>query len=89
MKNFIEDKQIWLYAIIIPLAGLIGIYAPKNAPILEALIPYALGALMYAMFSQIPFFELKKALILSNRSFNLKLHHGTGYRLGAHSVFTE
>lgn len=71
MKNFIEDKQIWLYAIIIPLAGLIGIYAPKNAPILEALIPYALGALMYAMFSQIPFFELKKAL--SNKRYLIAL----------------
>lgn len=71
MKTFIEEKQIALYALIIPIALILGIYAPESASLWEMLIPYLLGGLMFTMFSQIPFWELRKAL--SHRRYLIAL----------------
>ena len=71
MKTFIEDQQIFIYAITIMIALILGIYAPTYTNIGEAFIPLTLGCLMYTMFSQIPFFELKKAL--HNRRYLIAL----------------
>lgn len=67
MKTFIEDQQIIIYAVVIALALAVGIFLPSASSLFSAIIPLSLGFLMYAMFSQIPFLELRKAL--NNRRY--------------------
>lgn len=61
MLNALEEKQTQLYALIILIAVIIGLNFAESLTILPQLIPFSLGLLMFSMFAQIPFLELKRA----------------------------
>lgn len=61
MLNALEERQTQLYAIIILIAVVIGLNFSESLTSLPELIPLALGFLMFSMFAQIPFLELKRA----------------------------
>ena len=65
-KENLEEKQISIYIITILISAFIGLNW-NNSHILEKTIEPIIGILLYSMFCQIPFLELKKAL--QNRSF--------------------
>lgn len=65
-KEILEEKQISIYIITILISGFIGLNW-NNSHILEKTIEPVIGILLYSMFCQIPFLELRKAL--QNRSF--------------------
>lgn len=62
MLRALEEKQTLLYAIVILIAIFIGLKMPDSLEILPSLIPFALGILMFSMFAQVPFLELKAAI---------------------------
>ena len=75
LKIKIENYQIYIYFTVILLAIIIGLTSDHLTKLLESVIPFFIGILMFSMFSQIPFFKLRKnmlngkfmiALILSN-----------------------
>lgn len=63
----LEHNQIPLYFIAVLLAAAVGLLAPGVAQPLEALVTPAIAVLMYAMFLQIPFLDLREGL--GNRRF--------------------
>lgn len=63
----LEHNQIPLYFIAVLLAAAVGLLAPGVAQPLEALVTPAIAVLMYAMFLQIPFLDLRAGL--GNRRF--------------------
>ncbi|PZW83392.1 ACR3 family arsenite efflux pump ArsB [Pseudomonas sp. 2848] len=63
----LEQNQIPLYFIAVALAAVLGLLAPGVAGALEALVTPAIAVLMYAMFLQIPFLDLRAGL--GNRRF--------------------
>ncbi|MGG7599678.1 bile acid:sodium symporter [Pseudomonas sp. WC1] len=63
----LEQNQIPLYFIAVALAAVLGLLAPGAASALEALVTPAIAVLMYAMFLQIPFLDLRAGL--GNRRF--------------------
>ena len=63
----LEQNQIPLYFIAVALAAVLGLLAPGAAGALEALVTPAIAVLMYAMFLQIPFLDLRAGL--GNRRF--------------------
>mgnify|MGYP001378601678 CR=1 FL=1 len=65
-KSILEEKQILIYIITLLTSVAIGLVWEKST-ILEHLIEPIIGILLYSMFCQIPFLELKQAL--KNRSF--------------------
>ncbi|AZF56239.1 arsenic resistance protein [Pseudomonas sp. R11-23-07] len=74
-RDTLEHNQIPVYFGAILLAALCGVYAPSFAQGLSVLITPAIAVLMYAMFLQIPFLELRRgwsskrfmaALLLAN-----------------------
>lgn len=66
-REKIEINQVWIYIIALSAAAAIGLGWPGFSSNLDRLIPLVLAVLMYGMFTQIPFFQLKEAL--RNRSF--------------------
>ncbi|MDF9618590.1 arsenic resistance protein [Pseudomonas entomophila] len=66
-RDQLERNQIPLYFIAVALAAAIGLLAPGVAQPLEALVTPAIAVLMYAMFLQIPFLDLRAGL--GNRRF--------------------
>lgn len=66
MREYIEHNQVSIYAITIIIAIMIGLIVPA-VHILNNALPLALGILMYSMFLQIPFADLKASF--SNRRF--------------------
>ena len=66
-RDQLERNQIHLYFIAVVLAAAIGLLAPSVAQPLEALVTPAIAVLMYAMFLQIPFLDLRAGL--GNRRF--------------------
>ncbi|CAK17311.1 arsenic resistance protein [Pseudomonas entomophila] len=66
-RDQLERNQIPLYFIAVVLAAAIGLLAPGVAQPLEALVTPAIAVLMYAMFLQIPFLDLRAGL--GNRRF--------------------
>lgn len=66
-REALERNQIPLYFIAVLAAAFIGLLAPGAPQILDALITPSIAVLMYAMFLQIPFLELRNGL--SNRRF--------------------
>ncbi|WP_426703892.1 arsenic resistance protein [Staphylococcus shinii] len=75
LKTKIENYQIYLYFTAILLGVIVGLTLDYTSTLLESLIPIFIGILMLSMFSQIPFFNLRKnvlsvkyiiALVLSN-----------------------
>jgi ACR3 family arsenite transporter len=74
-RDTLEHNQIPVYFGAILLAALCGVFAPSFAQGLSVLITPAIAVLMYAMFLQIPFLELRRgwgskrfmsALLLAN-----------------------
>ena len=66
-RDQLERHQIPLYLIAVVLAAAIGLLAPGVGQPLEALVTPAIAVLMYAMFLQIPFLDLRAGL--GNRRF--------------------
>lgn len=65
-KEKLEEKQIGIYIITLIVSVFVGLNW-NNSQILEKAIEPIIGILLYSMFCQIPFLELKRAL--KNRSF--------------------
>ncbi|MCD8843541.1 arsenic resistance protein [Staphylococcus gallinarum] len=63
MKNFIEQRQIYIYLLSLVFAALLGLYIPNFTKSFEPAISILLTLLMFFMFSQIPFFKFKGRLI--------------------------
>lgn len=63
----LETQQIPLYFAAVVLAIAAGLLAPDTASHLQALVTPAIAVLMYAMFLQIPFLDLRQGL--GNRRF--------------------
>ena len=61
-RESLERNQIPVYVVSAALAVLGGILAPDAAARLELLVTPAIAVLMYAMFLQIPFLELRQGL---------------------------
>lgn len=60
-REKLENNQVWLYVIVLAIAAGFGLLAPDFAGQLDGTISVIIAVLMYSMFSQIPFTELKKA----------------------------
>lgn len=61
-RDQLEQQQIPLYFVAVAAAAVAGIYAPGMAPSLSTLVTPAIAVLMYAMFLQIPFLDLRQRL---------------------------
>ncbi|NBK39294.1 arsenic resistance protein [Pseudomonas soli] len=66
-REQLEQNQIPLYFVAVALAAVLGLLVPSAASVLEALVTPAIAVLMYAMFLQIPFLDLRAGL--GNRRF--------------------
>ena len=66
-RDTLEHNQIPIYFVAILLAVAVGLLAPLFAHTLSVLITPAIAVLMYAMFLQIPFLDLREGL--SNKRF--------------------
>jgi arsenite transporter len=66
-RDQLERNQIPLYFIAVALAAAVGLLAPSVGQTLEMLVTPAIAVLMYAMFLQIPFLDLRAGL--GNRRF--------------------
>ncbi|MDZ4018421.1 arsenic resistance protein [Pseudomonas sichuanensis] len=66
-REQLERQQIPVYFIAVVLAAAVGLLAPAAARPLELLVTPAIAVLMYAMFLQIPFLDLRAGL--GNRRF--------------------
>lgn len=66
-RDSLEHNQIPLYFVVVLLAIIFGLLAPSLAQGLNVLVTPAIAVLMYAMFLQIPFLELRQGL--GNRRF--------------------
>lgn len=72
-KSILEEKQISIYIIILLISVIVGL-AWDQSNIFEHAIEPIIGVLLYSMFCQIPFLELRQAL--KNRSFFAALLFG-------------
>ncbi|CRM63838.1 arsenic resistance protein [Pseudomonas sp. 58 R 12] len=66
-RDTLEYNQIPFYFVAVLLAAAFGLLAPSLAHGLSALVTPAIAVLMYAMFLQIPFLDLRQSL--SNKRF--------------------
>ncbi|WP_426219157.1 arsenic resistance protein [Pseudomonas sp. DWRC2-2] len=66
-RDTLERSQIPLYFVVVLLAAGFGLLAPSSAHHLSTLITPAIAVLMYAMFLQIPFLDVRQSL--SNKRF--------------------
>lgn len=65
-REKLEEQQIWIYVVTLAFAAIIGgIW--DNGNILSMFIEPAIGILLYSMFCQIPFLQLKK--VFQNKAF--------------------
>ncbi len=60
-RDTLEHNQIPVYFVAVLLAALFGVLAPSVGHALGALVTPAIAVLMYAMFLQIPFLDLRQA----------------------------
>lgn len=65
-REILEEKQIWIYVVVLFLAVGFGYLWTQSAS-LSLLIEPIIGILLYSMFCQIPFLQLKKTL--NNKAF--------------------
>lgn len=63
IKSMIEKYQIYIYFIALLSGVLVGLISNTFASILESIISVSLCLLMFSMFSQIPFFNIKHSLL--------------------------
>lgn len=61
-KEYLEVQQIKIYVIAIVAAVLLGVAFPKYSLQLDKVISLTIAILLYSMFRQIPFLQIKKAL---------------------------
>ncbi|KAA0948957.1 MULTISPECIES: arsenic resistance protein [unclassified Pseudomonas] len=66
-RDTLEQNQIPVYFVAVLLAAALGLLVPSMAQGLGALVTPAIAVLMYAMFLQIPFLDLREGL--SNKRF--------------------
>ncbi|MBJ9978123.1 arsenic resistance protein [Pseudomonas sp. S75] len=66
-RDQLETRQIPLYLVTVVAAIALGLLAPRVGDRLETLVTPAIAVLMYAMFLQIPFLDLRQSL--ANRRF--------------------
>ncbi|MEJ5279644.1 arsenic resistance protein [Pseudomonas sp. MYb541] len=66
-RDTLERNQVSLYFVVVLLAAGFGLLAPSFAHHLSTLITPAIAVLMYAMFLQIPFLDLRQSL--TNKRF--------------------
>lgn len=71
MKEQLENKQVWIYIVIVIIAAIVGLAFPSFSQGLNHWVSIVLAILMYSMFSQIPFTSLKQGF--NNRPFMLAL----------------
>jgi len=62
MLKILEQNQIRIYALVIIAGATLGLFIPGAGQSIEILIEPALAMLLYGMFVQIPFFQLRGAL---------------------------
>lgn len=65
-REVLEEKQIWIYAITLLIAAVVGM-AWENSASLSIFIEPAIGILLFSMFCQIPFLALRK--VFENSAF--------------------
>ncbi len=70
-RELLEENQLWIYGAALALGGSIGLWRPAVGETLGLLISPVLAIMLYGMFAQIPFFELRKAF--ANRRFTAAL----------------
>lgn len=72
-REQLEQQQIWIYIIVLIIAGVLGLFVPDLISILDnpILISIVIAVLMFGMFTQIPFLTIRKSL--GNRRFILAL----------------
>lgn len=70
-REQLEQQQIPIYLIAVLVAAAGGLFAPVASQALSTLVTPAIAVLMYAMFLQIPFLDLRQGL--SNKRFMLAL----------------
>lgn len=63
-REQLEQYQIWIYIIVLSIAAIAGLIAPTMMSILDhqLLISIVIAILMFGMFTQIPFLNLKQSL---------------------------
>ncbi|MFF2015357.1 arsenic resistance protein [Paenibacillus sp. NPDC058177] len=61
-RERIEHQQIWLYVIVLIIGGVIGLTSPQTGSLLHFTISPILAILLYSMFAQIPFLQLRESL---------------------------
>ena len=61
-RDTLEHNQIPIYFVAVLLAAAFGVFAPLSAQGLGVLVTPAIAVLMYAMFLQIPFLDLRQGL---------------------------
>jgi len=61
-RDTLEQHQIPIYFAVVLLAAVVGLLAPSMSQGLAALVTPAIAVLMYAMFLQIPFLDLRQGL---------------------------
>jgi ACR3 family arsenite transporter len=66
-REKLEQRQIWIYAVALIVGGLLGTAGAGIGPALHLAISPLLAVLLYSMFAQIPFLQLRESL--SNMKF--------------------
>ncbi|MFF2911481.1 arsenic resistance protein [Paenibacillus sp. NPDC057934] len=61
-RERLEHQQIWLYVIALMIGGVIGLTSPHAGSLLHFTISPILAILLYSMFAQIPFLQLRDSL---------------------------
>lgn len=72
-REQLEQYQIWIYIIVLSIAAILGLSAPTLMSVLDhqILISIVIAILMFGMFTQIPFLQLKQSF--GNRRFIMAL----------------
>lgn len=70
-REQLEENQIWVYAIALAVGAGLGLWRPAFGASLEFLISPVIAILLYGMFTQIPFLQLREAF--TNRRFTAAL----------------
>ena len=70
-RERLEENQIWIYAVALALGAGVGLWRSSFGESLEFLISPVLAILLYGMFCQIPFLQLRAAF--ANRRFTAAL----------------
>jgi ACR3 family arsenite transporter len=70
-REQLEENQIWLYVLALAIGAGVGLWHPAIGASLEILISPVLAVLLYSMFAQIPFLQLRESF--ANRRFTAAL----------------